>query len=75
METEINFTQKCTFLQIFFSRETNGNLTFVKMAIDKHLRDTIATFYQVHHDKGKLFTYENFKQAAPKHYLQNLEVF
>ena len=75
METEINFTQKCTFLQIFFLLKPTEIVSFVKMAIDKHLRDTIATFYQVHHDKGKLFTYENFKQAAPKHYLQNLEVF
>ena len=30
------------------------------------LRESIANFYQINHDKGKFFTYPNFKSALPK---------
>ena len=39
---------------------------FVKMAIDKRLREAIATFYEVNRAKGVNFTYQNFKKVAPK---------
>ena len=32
----------------------------------KVLRESIATFYGLHHDKGKLYTFEHFKTAVPK---------
>ena len=30
----------------------------------KVLRESIATFYDLHHDKGKFYTFEHFKNMA-----------
>ena len=32
----------------------------------KELRESIATFYQLHHTKGKAFTYNQFKKSLPR---------
>ena len=40
--------------------------SFLICKMGKVLRESIATFYGLHHDKGKFYTFKNFKNAVPK---------
>ena len=40
--------------------------SFLIYKMGKVLRESIATFYGLHHDKGKLYTFKHFKTAVPK---------
>ena len=52
--------------KFFKSRYVNFLIKSCSKNMGKALNQSISTFYGVHHEKGKSYTFEHFKKAAHK---------